>query len=61
MLRRLLAVIAGRQGVCSYDELARELGVSRLLVEQLVYILDANINDDGPDALEGGRSIWFPE
>ena len=36
MLRRLLAVIAGCQGVCSYDELARELGVSRTLVEQLV-------------------------
>jgi hypothetical protein len=36
MLRRLLALIAGRQGVCSYDELARELGVSRLLVEQLM-------------------------
>jgi len=36
MLRRLLALIAGRRGVCSYDELARELGVSRGLVEQLV-------------------------
>lgn len=36
MLRRLLAIIAGRQGVVSYDELARELGVSRQLVEQLV-------------------------
>ena len=36
MLRRLLALIAGRQGVCSYDDLARELGVSRPLVEQLV-------------------------
>jgi len=36
MLRRLLALIAGRQGVCSHDELARELGVSRALMEQLV-------------------------
>lgn len=36
MLRRALTLIAGRQGVCSYDELARELGVSRPLVEQLV-------------------------
>jgi hypothetical protein len=36
MLKRLLALIAGRQGVYSYDELARELGVSRALVEQLV-------------------------
>jgi hypothetical protein len=36
MLRRLLALIAARQGVCSYDELARELGVSQGLVEQLV-------------------------
>lgn len=36
MLRRLLALVAGHQGVCSYDELARELGVSRPLVEQLV-------------------------
>jgi len=36
MLRRLLALIADRRGVCSYDELARELGVSRPLVEQLV-------------------------
>jgi hypothetical protein len=36
MLRRLLALIAGRQGVCSYDDLARELGVPRPLVEQLV-------------------------
>jgi len=24
-----------------------------LLVEQLIYIMDANVNDDGPDALEG--------
>jgi hypothetical protein len=36
MLRRLLALIADRQGVCSYDDLARGLGVSRALVEQLV-------------------------
>ena len=36
MLRRLLALIAGRQGVYSYDELGRELGVSRAMVEQLV-------------------------
>jgi hypothetical protein len=36
MIRRLLALIADSQGVCSYDELARELGVSRALVEQLV-------------------------
>jgi predicted phage terminase large subunit-like protein len=28
-----------------------------LLVEQLVYILNANINDDGPDALEGAVSV----
>jgi predicted phage terminase large subunit-like protein len=27
------------------------------LVEQLVYILNKNINDDGPDALEGGVSL----
>ena len=36
MLRRLLALIADRRGVCSYDDLARGLGVSRPLVEQLV-------------------------
>jgi len=36
MLRRLLALIADRQGVWSYDELARELGVSQALVERLV-------------------------
>jgi hypothetical protein len=36
MLRRLLALIADRRGVCSYDDLVRELGVSRPLVEQLV-------------------------
>jgi hypothetical protein len=36
MLRKLLALIGGHQGVCSYDELARELDVSRPLVEQLV-------------------------
>jgi phage terminase large subunit-like protein len=28
-----------------------------LLVEQLIYIMDANVNDDGPDALEGALSI----
>lgn len=28
-----------------------------LLVEQLVYILNKNVNDDGPDALEGAVSI----
>jgi len=28
-----------------------------LLVEQLIYILDQNINDDGPDALEGAISL----
>jgi len=28
-----------------------------LLVEQLIYILDSNINDDGPDALEGAVSL----
>jgi len=27
------------------------------LVEQLVYILDKNVNDDGPDALEGAVSL----
>jgi hypothetical protein len=36
VLRRLLALIADRQGVSSYDDLARELGVSPPLVEQLV-------------------------
>jgi len=36
MLRRLLALIADRRGVCSYDDLAQELGVSPPLVEQLV-------------------------
>jgi predicted ArsR family transcriptional regulator len=36
MLRRLLALIADRQGVWSYDELARELGVSQALVERLI-------------------------
>jgi len=36
MLRRTLALIAGCQGVCSYDDLARELGVSQPLVERLV-------------------------
>jgi hypothetical protein len=36
MLRRLLTLIAGRQGVWSYDELARELGVSQALGGQLV-------------------------
>jgi hypothetical protein len=28
-----------------------------LLLEQLIYILNANINDDGPDALEGAVSM----
>ena len=28
-----------------------------LLVEQLIYILDPNVNDDGPDALEGAVSL----
>jgi len=42
MLRRLLALIADCQGVCSYDDLARELGVSRPLVEQLVVELLRN-------------------
>jgi hypothetical protein len=28
-----------------------------LLVEQLIYIMDANVNDDGPDALEGALSL----
>jgi hypothetical protein len=28
-----------------------------LLVEQLIYILDANIHDDGPDALEGAVAL----
>lgn len=36
MLRRLLTLIADRRGVSSYDELAREMGVSQALVEQLV-------------------------
>lgn len=36
MLRRLLALIADRDGVCSYDDLARELGVSRALLEPLL-------------------------
>ena len=27
------------------------------LVEQLIYIMDANVNDDGPDALEGALSL----
>jgi hypothetical protein len=28
-----------------------------LLVEQLIYIMDENVNDDGPDALEGAVSM----
>jgi hypothetical protein len=28
-----------------------------LLVEQLIYLLDKNVNDDGPDALEGAVSL----
>jgi hypothetical protein len=28
-----------------------------LLVEQMIYIMDANVNDDGPDALEGAISL----
>ncbi len=28
-----------------------------LLIEQLIYILNRNINDDGPDALEGAVSM----
>ena len=28
-----------------------------LLVEQLIYILDPNVNDDGPDALEGAVAL----
>jgi len=28
-----------------------------LLVEQLIYILNKNINDDGPDALEGAVNM----
>ena len=28
-----------------------------LLIEQLIYILDDNVNDDGPDALEGAVSL----
>lgn len=36
MLRRLLALIANREGVCSYDDLARELRVSQALLESLL-------------------------
>jgi len=32
-------------------------GDQALLVEQLVYILDQNVNDDGPDALESAISM----
>ena len=28
-----------------------------LLIEQLIYVLDKNVNDDGPDALEGAVSL----
>ena len=28
-----------------------------LLIEQLIYILNKNIHDDGPDALEGAVSM----
>ena len=28
-----------------------------LLVEQMVYILNKNVNDDGPDGLEGAVSM----
>jgi L-amino acid N-acyltransferase YncA len=31
-----LALIANRDGVCSYDDLAQELGVSRALLEPLL-------------------------
>jgi predicted ArsR family transcriptional regulator len=36
MLRQLLAAIAGQPGVCTNDELARRLGVSRETVERLM-------------------------
>lgn len=32
-----------------------------LLVEQLIYIMDANVNDDGPDALEAAISLLGSE
>jgi predicted phage terminase large subunit-like protein len=42
-----------------YGKLLFEKGHSDqdLLVEQLIYILNRNINDDGPDALEGAVSM----
>lgn len=36
MLKRLLSLIAANDGVSSLDELAREMGIPRLLVEQLM-------------------------
>lgn len=36
MLRQLLATIAGQPGVCTNDELARQLGVSRETVDRLM-------------------------
>jgi L-amino acid N-acyltransferase YncA len=36
MLKRLLSLIATNDGVSSLDELAREMGVPRLLVKQLM-------------------------
>jgi predicted ArsR family transcriptional regulator len=36
MLKRLLSLIATKDGVSSLDELAQEMGVPRLMVEQLM-------------------------
>ncbi len=51
-----LARIVGRLSyLVEYGKLRFQKGHSDqdLLVEQLIYILNANVNDDGPDALEG--------
>lgn len=39
MLRRLLAIIAEEQGVCTNDQLARRLGVSQELIGRLMHEL----------------------
>ncbi len=55
MLRRLLALIANRDGVCSYDDLAREMGVSRALLEPLLdeLLRSGCLRIAGEDAADG--------
>jgi hypothetical protein len=52
-------VVSGLSSLVEYGRLRFVKGHSDqdILVEQLIYILDKNVNDDGPDALEGAVSL----